>query len=50
MKKLISLALILVICVSTVSCGFITDLALSEHALALADEAKNVNNYTDYYE
>ena len=47
MKKLISLALILVICISTASCGFITDLALSEHALALANEAESVK-FTDY--
>ena len=49
MKKLISLALMLVICSSTVSCGIISDISLMDHTLALADEAKSVNYYTDYY-
>ncbi len=48
MKKLISLALMLVICITTASCGIISDISLMDHMLALADEAKSVN-YTDYY-
>ena len=38
MKKLIALALVLIICLSLCSCGKITEWRLSKHALALASE------------
>lgn len=48
MKRIISLALMLIMCMSIFSCGFITDLSLLDHTVSLADEAKSVK-YTDYY-
>lgn len=49
MKKTIALLLALVLCASVCSCGFITDISLKQHAVALAHEAKEVNSYNDYY-
>ena len=49
MKRIIAFLLAFILCIGACSCSKLNDLTLKHHALALADEAMEINSYKNYY-